>query len=72
MGEVVTLPVETTLDTPPDRVLSAALGRLGCVVVIGTEEDGRHWLSSSTSDLERVLWLLERAKRQVGRMGDTE
>lgn len=69
MGDVVSLPVETTLDIPPDRVLSGAMGELDEAIVIGTGKSG-FWFASSTSDLERVLWLLEKAKRQTFRMAD--
>ena len=69
MGDVVTLSTNTTLGLPPDRVLSAAMGSLKETIIIGTDENGFYFASSS-GDLERILWLVEKAKRRLARMDD--
>lgn len=62
---VIVLPVETSLDVCPDRVLSAAIGELEDAVVIGERNEGGLYFASSTSDAARILFLLELAKRQL-------
>ena len=62
---VITMPVITKLDLPPERVLRAALKKgLSRVVVIGAtdEEDPKYYFASSASDPADVLWDLEKFK----------
>lgn len=60
---VVFLENETTLDVPPERVLSsAAEAKLNEVIVIGTADSGEFYFASSSGDGPVLLWLLERAK----------
>ena len=62
MSNVIDLPVITTLDLDPERVLSKALeAKLTSVVILGTS-DGGEFFSSSVSDGADVIWMLERAK----------
>jgi hypothetical protein len=50
-------------DSPtPDAILAAASGRLRDVLVLGFDADGAEWITSSTSDVGAILYLLERAK----------
>lgn len=65
MGEVISLPVITTLDTPPERVLDAAPKDLEQVVIVGTRKDGSLYFASSKSDGGSVLWLFEVAKKEL-------
>lgn len=63
MGEVVELGAMTTLEIPPDKVLSAALkAGLQTVVVVGWDSDDGLYFASSDADGSEVLWLLEKAK----------
>jgi hypothetical protein len=56
----------TTAPHRPDDILEAAKERgLQSVVVVGRKEDGNLWCSSSTSDREHMLFLLELAKAKV-------
>lgn len=60
---VVTLPVSTTLDLPPERVLSAAIkADLDTVLVIGIDKEGEPYFAGSTSYRPDILWHLEMAK----------
>jgi hypothetical protein len=45
----------------PDKVLSAALGKLDEVVVIGLTEDGEPFIASSEG-VAKALWLIEKCK----------
>jgi hypothetical protein len=65
-AEVITLSTETTLDIPPERVLSAALGAsLDTVLVIGRDAAGELYVASSEADAGALLVLLALAKRTV-------
>ena len=46
---------------PPDKVLSAALGKLDEVVVIGLTEDGEPYIAGSEG-VAKSLWLMEKCK----------
>ena len=62
-AEIVVLKTDTTLDLPPDRVLEAAVGKLGAVVIMGYDaETGEPYFAGSTSDIGAVLLLMERMK----------
>jgi hypothetical protein len=50
---------------PPDTILEKAAGQLREAVVIGWTPDGELYLSSSTSDLREVNWMLDLAKQDV-------
>lgn len=63
MGEVVYMKGPTTMDLPPDRVLTAAIGEMKQVMVIGITMNDEEYFSSSTGDSKEILWLLERCKR---------
>ena len=40
----------TRLDIDPDRVLTSAVGKLECVVVVGLGKDGEEYFASSMAD----------------------
>jgi len=66
MGVLVSLPITTTAPHAPDDILERAKGQgMDCVVVIGRLDDGSLWISASSSDAERLVFLLELAKTQV-------
>lgn len=62
MGDVVDLPVITTLDLDPDRLLQKAIGKMQRVLIIGIDKDGEEYFASSVADGGTVLWDMERAK----------
>jgi hypothetical protein len=63
MGEVVVLPVETTLDIPVERVLDGKEARaLDSVVVIGLDKNGELYLASSSASYPLCLTILELGK----------
>ena len=70
---VVRLGIQTTAPHTPDYILEAAKGNnFQDVIVIGMEADGGLWLSASTSDAERMVFLLERAKQMFMRIVDED
>lgn len=63
----------TTLNTPLERVLEAAIeADLDEVVVVGYAKDGSEYFASSTSDGGSVLWHFERAKHRLMQLGDDD
>ena len=56
---------ETRLDSDPDRILTAAVGRLGEVVIVGYEPDGSFYFASTRSSGPETLWLLAQAQRKL-------
>lgn len=72
MGEVVELGCLTRLDVPPDKVLTAAVGGMNQVLVLGYDKEGEEYFASSWTDRAEVLWLVERFKQQLldGTLGD--
>lgn len=66
MGDVINLSVETTLDIPVDRILSAAIeADLETAVVVGWDQDGNMYFASSSGYGPDLLWLLEKAKASL-------
>jgi len=70
MGDVIDLPVVTTIDLDPDRVLKAAEGELEGVIIAGWGKDGEFFYSSSMAAGPECLWLLELAKKKLLEIGD--
>jgi hypothetical protein len=65
-AEIIILPMETTLDLPPDRVLDAALGKLSTAIIMGYQtETGEPYFAGSTSDVGAILLLAERLKAHL-------
>lgn len=65
MSEIIDLPVITTLNLDPDRVLEKAIGNLDTCIIIGYDKNGDEYFSSSISDGGDVIWLLERTKKKL-------
>ena len=57
----------TKLPTPPDQVLDGAKGKLDEVLILGWQEDGELWASSSQSNLDRALFLIEQFRFRMMR-----
>lgn len=55
----------THLDIDPDRVLTSAVGKLECVVIVGLGKDGEEYFASSMADGADALWYLERCKKKL-------
>lgn len=64
--KVSILPVVTTLDVDAERILNAAIKipLQGCFV-IGQDEDGGLYFSSSWADGGEILWWMEKAKKAL-------
>lgn len=55
----------TKFDIPVDRVLSAAIGNLKGVVILGYDADGEQYFATTYADGGEVLWLLEKCKHEL-------
>ncbi len=65
-AQIIPLGNITTLDLPTDRVLEGAKGHCtDGVVVLGFDDDGQLYFSSSIADGGSVIWLLEMAKKAL-------
>lgn len=63
MGAVINLPTITTVDMQPADVLEKAKGwGMEHCLVIGHNDKGDLQFGGTTSDLEKIVLLLERAK----------
>lgn len=61
MGDIVKLGGTTTHRVEPDRVLSAHIGELSDVLVIGIEKStGRFVAATSNNDLERAAFMAQK------------
>lgn len=70
---IVELPVITRLDLPADRVIDKAFNAtpsLTKVVILGYDENGDEYFTSSISDGGEVLWLIERFKLSLLRIDE--
>lgn len=65
MGKVVDLPVITTLDLNPDRVLANLDGKLKGFVIAGYDHNGDMFFSSTYADGGEILWLIEQLKKTL-------
>lgn len=70
MADILNFTGITRLDTPPDRVLDAALGKLTEVVVVGYDQEGNEYFASSKANGADALWLLERGKHRLMQIVD--
>ena len=65
-SNVVILPVTTTLDLTPERVLTGAINAdLEVALVVGVEKSGAIYLAGTTGYKPDVLWHLEQAKKLI-------
>ena len=69
-ADIVNFPGISYLDLPPDRILEGAAGKLERVVIIGYTADGEEYFASSIADGGEVVWLMERMKLKLLRIGD--
>lgn len=71
MGEVIDLPVITSLDLDPARVLAAASKeKFERVLIIGVLEDGEEYHASSAADGGTLLWDMERTRHALMKLAD--
>jgi len=65
-AEIIPLGIKTTAEHQPDDILERAKGEgFSAVLVIGLKDREPLWVSGSTSDMERVVFMLDWAKRVV-------
>ena len=65
-ADIIPIGIPTLAPHEPDAILEAAKGKgLEFVLVIGLEPNGALWFSGSGSDAERIVFLLEWAKRNI-------
>ena len=63
----------THIDLPTERVLDQAKGHCSDgVVIVGFDDDGELYFSSSIADGGSVIWLLELAKKRLLEIADDE
>lgn len=55
----------TKLKTDADDCLEANKGILDDVIIIGFDTEGEFYFAGNTSDGGIIIWLLERAKKQL-------
>jgi len=55
----------TTLDINPDPVLLSAVGKLECVIVIGTTKEGAEYFASSWGGTGQNLLMAELFKKML-------
>lgn len=65
MTNVIPLGNITKLNLLPDDVLERAKGKMEGVVLIGWDNDGELYFSSTYADGGNVLWLLEKTKQAL-------
>jgi cell wall assembly regulator SMI1 len=65
MSNVVPFGGYTRLDINPEGVLEGAKGKLGSVLVLGYDGDGKLYAASSTADLGSLILLMEKFKHKV-------
>lgn len=71
MGEIIDLPVITTLPIDPQRVLAKACDvEFDRVMIIGRTADGDEYFASSEADGGTCLWDMERARHALMRIAD--
>jgi hypothetical protein len=69
-NNVIPLGNITRLDLPTDQVLDAAKGFCSDgVVILGWDDDGNFYFSSSIADGGTVIWLMEMAKKKLLEVG---
>jgi hypothetical protein len=65
-ADIIHLGVQTTAEHRPDDILERAKGEgFDAVIVIGLTGREPLWVSGSTSDMERLIFMLDWAKRVV-------
>jgi hypothetical protein len=71
VGKVVEFNGITRLDIDPQKVLGRALtAELDGVVILAYDKDGEEYFASSYADGGLVLWLMERCKQKLLKVGE--
>ena len=70
MAKLIDFPIginegETRLDLDPDMILTAAVGKLNDVVIVGYEANGNFYFASSQASGPEALWLLKQAEQRL-------
>lgn len=65
MSNILNFDGITTLDLDPDMVLQNNIGKLEGFVLVGYTTSGKEYLCTTYGDTPTILWLLERAKKQI-------
>ena len=66
MTDIINFNGTTTNDIPSGQVLEEAKkAGVTCVIVLGYDVNGNEYFASSSANADELLWLLERAKRQL-------
>lgn len=63
MGNIIDIGCITRLDIPIEKVLDAAKDELTGVVLLGWDNNGELYFSSTMADGGEVIWLLEKCKQ---------
>lgn len=69
-AKVIIAEVVTTLDTPADRLLESAIGRLDECIIVGTDKEGNDFFASNRSDAGTAIYHFERAKHRLMKLID--
>ena len=72
MGKLIPLGNITRLDLPVNTVLKAAEDQLKSVVLLGYDKEGEEYFASTIADGGEVIWLLERAKKALLEIVETD
>lgn len=66
MSNIINIGGLTKLPIPVQKVLQAALDlNLTSAIIIGYDQNGEEYFSSSEPDGAEILWLLERSKQRL-------
>ena len=65
MSNVIPLGRITHLDLSANQVLEGAKGKMSGVVLMGYDNDGELYFSSTMADGGEVLWLMENFKKRL-------
>jgi len=64
MPKITKFPPSTSM-TPEQALNSALQANLDEVLIIGTDQDGKHFTRSSKMDRKSALWLIKWAERWI-------
>lgn len=65
MGEVIDLPVHTTLPLDPDKVLEKAKGEYQKVLILGVSKEGKFLAASSHCEVGELLLLARKFEHKL-------
>ena len=67
---VIELETITTLDIPPDKILTKATGKLKEAIVMGWDRDDNLYFASSKADGGDCNWLIDKCKMALLEAGE--